>query len=128
MPSYIVLTISILGISIVPTSTSGTSARGSAGGLSGFGSVAGTVVAGVVDVVVEVVDVVTEIDVVGGVVVEVVAAVVATEDAVAASALGPSSPQAERTSNAAHVTAIDCRRMTQSAIENQRCNAVATAC
>lgn len=87
---------------------------------------AGTVVAGVVDVVVEVVEVVTEVDVVG-VVVEVVTAVVATADGTAASALGPSSPHAERTSNAAHVTAIDCRRMTQSASENQRCNVAAAA-
>jgi hypothetical protein len=78
--------------------------------------------------VAEMVDVVTEVDVVGGVVVEVVTAVVATEVAAAASALGPSSPQAVRPSSAAHITAIDCLRMPQSATLIQRCNVASTAC
>ena len=74
-----------------------------------------------VDVVVDVVDVV-------GAVVDVVTVVVATEAATAASALEPSLPHAERPRSAAHTIAIDCRRMPQSAISNQRCNVVATAC
>ena len=83
----------------------------------------------VVDVDVEVVDVdvLVEVDVAGGVVVDVVVAAV---DADAATATSPESslPHAVSASRAAHATAIDCRRMRQSASENQRCNTVAAAC
>ncbi len=81
-----------------------------------------------VDDVLDVVDVVDVVDVDGGVVEVVVAGLmVVTGAAATAFALELSSPHAASTSNAAHATAIDSRRMTQSAIENQRCNSTPTA-
>ena len=84
---------------------------------------AGNVVVDVL-VVVEVVE-----DVVGGVVVDVeVDVMVVTGAAVAALALGLSSPQEAMTSRAAQATAIALRRMTQSASEIHRRNTAAAAC
>lgn len=75
----------------------------------------------VVDVVVAVVD-----DVAGGAVVG--GLVVVGGAAKTTSAPELSSPHAESVSNATHTTAVDLRRMTQSAIGNQRCNVTAAAC
>lgn len=135
MPSYIDLLTPIVGISIVPISTSGSGARGSAGGLSGFGNVAGTVDVGgavgtvVVDLVVDGLVVVDDVDVVAGVVdVVVVEAMVVTVVAATAFALDLSSPHEATTSKAAQPTAIALRRITQSASEIHRCNVAAAAC
>ena len=75
IPSNSDLITPIFGISIVPSSTTGSAARGSAGTASGLGSVAGTVVVVDDDVVVElVVDVELLVDVVACVVVVVLSA------------------------------------------------------
>jgi hypothetical protein len=87
------------------------------------------VVVEVVEVLVDdevVVEVLVDVDVVGGVVV-VVGLVVAAASAARTSPL-ELSPHAESTSSVAQPAAIHCRRMTQSASENQRCNTAAAAC
>lgn len=121
------------GISIEPSATSGSGARGSAGGLSGFGSVSCTadvVGAALVEVVVELlVVVVDDVDVVAGVVeVVVVDLMEVTGATVAALALDLSSPHEAMTSSAAQPTATALRRMAQSASEIHRCNTAAAAC
>lgn len=69
MPSYIVIDTPIFGISIVPSSITGSGARSSVGGGSGFGSVGGVVLVDVVVVDVVVVELVVVLVVVGTVVV-----------------------------------------------------------
>ena len=88
---------------------------------------AGTVVVVEVVVVVVEVDVVVVVEVVGGDVV-VVGLVVVAGAARTTSVPEPSSPHAESVSNATHTTAVDPRRMTHSAIGNQRCNVTVAAC
>lgn len=82
MPSYIVIDTPIFGISIVPSSITGSGARSSVGGGSGFGSVGGVVLVDVVVVDVVVVELVVVLVVVGTVVV-VTAVVVDAGDEVA---------------------------------------------
>ncbi len=76
MPSYIVIDTPIFGISIVPSSITGSGARSSVGGGSGFGSVGGVVLVDVVVVDVVVVELVVVVLVVVGTVVVVTAVVV----------------------------------------------------
>jgi hypothetical protein len=122
----------IFGISIVPSATRGSAARGSAGGLSGFGNVSGAadvVGAVVVDVDVDVLVVVDDVDVVGGVVEVVVVDLMVVEGSVAtALALDLSSPHEAMTNRAAQPIAIALRRIPQSASEIHRCNIATAAC
>ena len=122
----------IFGISIVPSATRGSAARGSAGGLSGFGNVSGAadvVGAVVVDVDVDVLVVVDDVDVVGGVVeVVVVDLIVVAGSEATALALDLSSPHEAMTSRAAQPSVIALRRIAQSASEIHRCNIATAAC
>lgn len=107
---------------MVPSWTRGSAARGSAGTASGFGSVSATVVVvDVVEVVVDEVEVVLEVvdvvEVVAGVVVDVVT-VLEVGPGVAAVADDWSSPHPPRHRSATKPTAIDRRRMGQSASES----------
>ena len=118
----------------MPSATRGSAARGSAGGLSGFGNVSGTaVVVGAIDVEVDVdVDVlvvVDDVDVVGGVVDVVgVDLTVAAGWVTTALALDVSSPHEAMTSKAAQPIVIALRRIAQSASEIHRCNIATAAC
>ena len=82
MPSYIVIDTPIFGISIVPSSITGSGARSSVGGGSGFGRGGGVVLVDVVVLEVVVVELVVVLVVVGTVVV-VTAVVVDAGDEVA---------------------------------------------
>jgi hypothetical protein len=83
MPSYIVIDTPIFGISIVPSSITGSGARSSVGGGSGFGSVGGVVLVDVVVLDVAVVELVVVVLVVVGTVVVLTAVVVDAGDEVA---------------------------------------------